>query len=54
MKRGPKYKGPRCSECPHNPMGVCELTGKEISIAFILQRNQGAPAACPLKKGVKK
>ena len=44
----------RCNDCEHNISGICELTGKEIGISYILNRNQKAPAYCPLKKGGKK
>lgn len=43
----------RCSDCEHNPMGVCEMCGKEIAICYIIQRKQGAPAWCPLIRGKK-
>ena len=43
----------RCSDCEHNPMGICEMCGKEIAICYIIQRKQGAPSWCPLKKGFK-
>lgn len=43
-----------CKNCEHNPMGICEKTGKEIGISFILTRLQKAPAWCPYERGKKK
>jgi len=35
-------------------MGVCEKTGKEIGVSYILTRIQKSPAWCPYKRGKKK
>lgn len=39
-----------CKNCEHNPMGVCEKTGKEIGISFVLSRLQKVPAWCPYRR----
>lgn len=43
-----------CSNCEHNPMGTCELCGREIPMAYVLNRINKAPTFCPLLKGKKK
>ena len=43
-----------CKTCEHNPMGICEKTGKEIGVSYILTRIQKAPAWCPYNRGKKK
>lgn len=47
-------KNPKCSDCKHNKMGICELCGKEIGISYILSRNQKSAAFCPIKKEIEK
>ena len=39
----------RCVDCDKHPVGICELTGKEVPISYALGRNQGVPRFCPLK-----
>lgn len=41
---------PRCSKCKHNPMGTCELCGKEIPMAYVLDRINKNPGWCPLNR----
>lgn len=43
----------RCNICEHNPMGTCELCGREIPMAYVINRINKAPTFCPLLKGVK-
>jgi len=48
------HKEHGCKVCKHNPMGICELTGKEVPSRLVIQN--GVPAWCPNKnkKGGKK
>lgn len=39
-----------CRTCEHNPMGVCELTGKEVPTSYVIGFNKGLPRFCPFKK----
>jgi hypothetical protein len=39
-----------CISCKQNEMGICQLTGKEIPISYIMRRNKGLPGFCPKKK----
>jgi hypothetical protein len=41
----------QCNKCKHNPMGYCELCGREITYHNILHND--APTWCPLLKGGK-
>lgn len=41
---------PKCSKCKHNPMGTCKLTGKEVPIAYVLNRINKCPKWCPISK----
>ena len=43
----------RCSDCKHNPMGTCELCGKEIPMAYVLDRINKNPGWCPLNRSKK-
>ena len=43
----------RCSNCKHNPMGYCELCGKEIPMAYVIDRINKNPGWCPLNRGKK-
>jgi hypothetical protein len=62
MKRSPypghfnygevNHKPHGCRACEHNPMGVCEVIGKELP--WIYASNNGEPVWCPLKKKGKK
>ncbi len=38
-----------CGSCEHNPMGICDLCGKEIPMSYVMRRNKGVPRFCPLK-----
>lgn len=46
-KKRPKFG---CKVCEHNPMGICELCGKEVPMRFVIQN--GTASWCPKKKGV--
>lgn len=46
-----KHKPYGCKICKHNPLGVCELCGREVPIRLVIQNGQ--PSWCP-KKGGKK
>lgn len=39
----------RCVDCDKHPVGICELTEKEVPTSYALGRNQGVPRWCPLK-----
>lgn len=41
----------QCNECKYNPIGTCEICGKEVTYYNILHNN--APTWCPLLKGGK-
>lgn len=41
------HKPHGCKVCEHNPMGICELCGKEVPMRLVVQN--GVPAWCPLK-----
>lgn len=46
---GGKMNQPKCRECEHNPMGICELCDKEIPMSYITGRAGFHPAFCPMK-----
>lgn len=50
LKEMGKTKKLKCKECKHNPMGICELCGREIPICYITGRSGYRPAFCPLLK----
>lgn len=51
--RQAKVKEHGCKNCEHNPMGICEIVGKELGYQYCLY--SGRPVWCPLKKkGCKK
>lgn len=39
-----------CNVCKHNPIGLCELAGREVPVGYIIKN--GTPPWCP--KEVKK
>ena len=40
----------RCSNCKHNPLGTCLLCGKDVPIAYVLNRINKCPNWCPLNR----
>lgn len=40
-----KHKKYGCKVCKHNPMGICELCGKEVPMRLVVQN--GSPKWCP-------
>ena len=34
-----------CRACEHNPMGICELTGREVPMTYMMQNR--VAAWCP-------
>ena len=47
-----KHKQYGCKVCKHNPVGICELCGREVPMRLVIQN--GTPKWCPKQKGVKK
>lgn len=43
-----KHKRYGCCACEHNPMGVCELCGREVPIGKVL--GNGRASWCPMGK----
>lgn len=43
-----KFKSHGCRVCKHNPMGICELCGKEVPIGKVL--GNGRASWCPKGK----
>ena len=43
-----KHQKYGCKICEHNPMGVCEMCGREVPMNFVIQN--GFPKWCPKPK----
>lgn len=43
------HKPHGCKICKHNPMGICEMCGKEVPMRLVIQN--GIPSWCPKKGG---
>lgn len=46
-----KHKHFGCKVCEHNPMGICELCGREVPMRLVIQN--GVPSWCPNTRGRK-